>query len=131
MRKLENFRKAVESLSVIFEYDEPYGRLELAGIVALFEMTFEMAWKAMKEALCTYGYAEAQTGFPRSILKLAFKSAMIEDEESWISALTDRNDVTHSYSSEIALTIARRAKSIYFPLFEALLAKLEVDWSEC
>ena len=51
MRKFENFCKALENLKDIFNYEEPYGNVEMTGMVGLFEICFEQAWKAMKEIL--------------------------------------------------------------------------------
>ena len=45
--KLENLERAVASMSAIYDYEEPYGDVELAGIVALFEVTFELSREAM------------------------------------------------------------------------------------
>lgn len=53
MKKVENFLRSYENLKDIFDYEEPYGNVELSGMVALFEICFEQAWKAMKE---TIGY---------------------------------------------------------------------------
>lgn len=41
MKKLDNFQRALASLEKAYDYNEPYGQIELAGIVALFEASFE------------------------------------------------------------------------------------------
>ena len=128
MRKLDNYRRALDSLEQAYAYEEPYGQIELAGIVALFETCFELAWKAMKETLTYYGYAEGQTGSPRTVLKTAFKAGMVDDEGAWLEALADRNNVSHSYNAEVALAIARKAKATYYPLFCRLAEALGRDW---
>ena len=38
MRKFENFCKALENLKDIFNYEEPYGNVEMTGMVGLFEI---------------------------------------------------------------------------------------------
>ena len=83
MKKFENFQRALRNLEEIKKYKEPYEIIELTGQVALFEICFEQSWKAMKEILEYNGYDESRTGSPRSILKLAYQSGMIEDEELW------------------------------------------------
>jgi nucleotidyltransferase substrate binding protein (TIGR01987 family) len=129
MHGLDNLRRALSSMARIYDYDEPYGQVELAGIVALFETCFELSWKAMKHALEYYGYPEAKTGSPRTVLKTAYAAGMIDDEGLWLKAMAARNDMSHSYNQDVALTIARDAKSCYFGLFTKLVATLEADWA--
>lgn len=69
MKKFENFKAALVNLNDIFSYKEPYGNVEIAGMVGLYEICFEQSWKAMKELLENFGYAEGATGSPRTILK--------------------------------------------------------------
>ena len=49
MKKFENFAAALKNLEDIFDYSEPYGNVEMTGLVGLFEVCFEQSWKAMKE----------------------------------------------------------------------------------
>ena len=45
MKKYENFVPAFENLRDIYDYNEPYGNVELNGLVGLFEVCFEQSWK--------------------------------------------------------------------------------------
>ena len=114
----------LQGRSAIYDYEEPYGEVELAGIVAIFEVTFELSWKAMREALQAFGYPEAQTSSPRTVLRTAFAAGMIGDERDWLEALALRNNVTRSYDSEVALGIVRVAKARYYAPFRTLAAEL-------
>ena len=105
MKKYENFCSALCNMKEIYSYQEPFGNVEITGMVGLFEICFEQAWKAMKEVLENYGYAESATGSPRMILKTAYKAGMISDEELWLSALASRNNVAHAYNKGIAMDI--------------------------
>lgn len=49
MKKLDNFESAVKNLKEIYQYEEPYDNVVLTGLVGLYEICFEQAWKAMKE----------------------------------------------------------------------------------
>ncbi len=49
MKKYENFKAALKNPEDISAYEEPYGNVEIAGMVGLYEICFEQAWKAMKE----------------------------------------------------------------------------------
>ena len=128
MKKYENFVAAFENLKDIYDYSEPYGNVELTGLVGLFEVCFEQSWKAMKEILEANGFSEGRTGSPKQILKTAYSAGMIEDEEMWLDALVSRNNVAHAYNKDIALEIVRNTKDTYFKLFETLVMNLKEDW---
>ena len=51
MRKYENFCAALNNMKDIYAYEEPYDSVILTGLVGLFEICFEQAWKMMKEVL--------------------------------------------------------------------------------
>lgn len=52
--------------------NEPYDTVTLTGLVGLYEICFEQAWKMMKEKLEEYGYPESATGSPRTVIKTAY-----------------------------------------------------------
>ena len=81
MKKFDNLQAAIHNLKDIYSDQEPYGNVEMTGMVGLYEICFEQAWKAMKEILTYHGYTEAATGSPRPVLKTAYKEGMIADEE--------------------------------------------------
>ena len=74
MKKFDNLQAAIHNLKDIYSYQEPYGNVEMTGMVGLYEICFEQAWKAMKEILTYHGYAEGATGSPRTVLKTAYKA---------------------------------------------------------
>lgn len=128
MKKYDNFCNAFLNLKDIYDYQEPYTTVEMSGLVALFEICFEQAWKAMKEILEQQGFAEERTGSPKIVLKTAYAAGMIKDEELWMAALNARNNVAHSYNKEIALDIIKQTKELFYKMFEALKVELENDW---
>lgn len=128
MKKYENFKAALTNLKDIYSYQEPYGNVETAGMVGLYEICFEQSWKAMKEFLENQGYSEGATGSPRAILKTAYKAGMIVDEELWLDALISRNNVTHAYNEAIAIDIINRTKEKYYDMFLRLLRTIEQNW---
>ena len=128
MKKVENFFMALNNLKDIHNYEEPYENVVMTGLVALFESCFEQSWKAMKEALEENGFSEGKTGSPKQILKAAYQSGMIRDEELWLDALASRNNVAHSYNEAIALDIIHQTKERYCDMFQELVKVLEKDW---
>jgi nucleotidyltransferase substrate binding protein (TIGR01987 family) len=128
MKKFENFSAALLNLKDMYEYDEPYSNVTLTGLVGLYEICFEQAWKAIKEILEYNGYSESATGSPKTILKTAYQAGMIKDEELWLRALQERNNVAHSYNQNIALGIVASAKSEFYQMFCDLKEELENNW---
>ena len=113
----------------IYNYEEPYDNVVLTGLVGLYEITFEQSWKMMKEILEIHGFAEGATSSPKMILRTAYKAGMIKDEELWLSALQERNNVTHSYNRKIAMEIITQAKQKFYKMFCEL--KEEIECPEC
>lgn len=128
MKKYENFCQALANMKDIYNYDEPYDNVVLTGLVGLYEITFEQSWKMMKEILENHGYEEGATGSPKIILKTAFKAGMIKDEELWLKALRERNNVTHSYNQKIALSIVTQAKEKFYEMFCLLKQEVDENW---
>lgn len=128
MKKYDNFCASLENLEDIYKYEEPYENVVLTGLVALYEICFEQAWKAMKELLENGGAPEAKTGSPKMILKSAYQMGLIADEELWLGALQARNNVAHAYNKAIALDIVQSAKTLYFAMFSALKEEMENNW---
>ena len=128
MKKYENFKSALMNLKDIYFYKEPYGNVEMTGMVGLYEICFEQAWKAMKEILQNAGYAEGATGSPKTILKTAYKAGMIDNEDLWIEALVSRNNVAHAYNQAIALDIVNQTKDKYYDMFVRLEQTIEREW---
>lgn len=128
MKKYENFKAALNNLKDVYNYEEPYGNVEIAGMVGLYKICFEQSWKAMKEILENQGYAEGATGSPRTILKTAYKAGMIDDEKVWLDALVSRNNVAHAYNESIAKDIINQTKNRYYDMFVELSRTIEQGW---
>ena len=128
MKKYDNFCAALRNLKDIYRYEEPYDNVVLTGLVALYEICFEQAWKAMKEIMEYQGIEESATGSPRQILKTAYQTGMIQDESLWLDALASRNNVSHAYNQIIALDIVKKTKESYYDMFCALQKEIEENW---
>ena len=130
MKKYDNFKSAIKNLSDIYDCEEPYSNIEIAGMVGLYEICFEQAWKAMKEILENQGYSEDATGSPKTILKTAYKAGMIDNEELWLDALFSRNNVAHAYNAVIAMDIINQTRTQYYEMFLKLSKIIEQNWLE-
>ena len=128
MKKYENFCVSLENMKDIYNYEEPYDNVVLTGLVGLYEITFEQSWKMMKEILEIHGFAEGATSSLKMILRTAYKAGMIKDEELWLSALQERNNVTHSYNRKIAMGIITQVKQKFYKMFCELKEEIDRNW---
>lgn len=130
MKKYENFYRALNNLEEIYNYSDPYDNVIRTGLVGLYKVCFEQAWKTMKEILEQHGFVEGRTGSPKQILKTAYAAGMISDESLWLEALQARNNVSHSYNEDIALGIISDTKDKFVEMFKSLKAEIEDNWIE-
>lgn len=128
MKKFENLSSALENLKLCRNYSAPYDVVIETGLVNLFSICFEQAWKAMKSVLESHGYSEGRTGSPKMIIKLAYKAGMIQDERGWLELLDRLNEVSHSYNEEVAAAIIEKTKETYLLLFEILEKEIKDKW---
>jgi len=98
----------------------PENPLNRDASIQRFEFTFELAWKALQEALRAEGIDAAS---PKRCLRGAFRQGWVDDEEGWSAMLDDRNRTTHTYDEELARRVyAELAR--YLGLFEALRERM-------
>ncbi len=128
MRKYDNFCAALNNLKDIYLYQEPYDNVTMTGLVGLYEICFVQSWKMMKEILSKHGFEDAATGSPRFIIKTAYQANMIMDEETWLIALTARNNVAHAYNRDVAFDIIRQTKERFYELFCGLKKCVDENW---
>ena len=72
-QRLENFDKALAQLNSATAKDS-YTMLERAGLVRIFEFTFELAWKTLKDLLFCEGY-DVKT--PRGVIRNGLEPAIV------------------------------------------------------
>ena len=115
-QRLENFAKALAQLGKACEQDS-YSDLERAGMVQMFEFTFELAWKTLKDLLFFEGYDEKT---PRSVIRRSFEVEYLteEDAEAFLDALKKRNLLSHTYEEEVAEAALALIKQTYFPVLK-------------
>ncbi len=112
IQRFSNFERAFLLLQDSLK-TEQLSILERAGLIQFFEMTFELAWKLLKD------YEEIE-GFivktPREAIKQAFQSGLISNGHDWIDALQDRNLTAHTYNEETAIAVEAKIRAKYFRL---------------
>lgn len=123
---LYNFSNALDRfVSAVERYEEfkneGFEDVYLDLIVKRFEFTYEMSWKALKRYLEFLGFEPKN---PRATFKEAYSQGLIEDEDTWLEMIEQRNLTSHIYDeSEIEEILNKR--ELYKETFLKLKAKLE------
>lgn len=116
-KRYESFKNSLSSLSEARERDMT-DSFVLSGTSAKFSITFDLAWKVMKDILVQY---YAITGFvagsPREVLRESFQANLIEGDE-WMEMLKVRNLLAHDYDGIIVKNSCQTIVDVYITKFE-------------
>ncbi len=120
MKKLDNFTNCLAILAnADFKMAET-NDIYRTGIIGQFNLTFELAWKALQEIMRMHSVAEAATGSPREILQLAYKVGFINDPEIWLLMLKKRNTSVHIYNEDEVDEMIVLIRDGFIPAFTVL-----------
>lgn len=135
MKKLDNF---VNCLTILADADFKMAEtndIYRTGIIGQFNLTFELAWKALQEVMRKHSVEEASTGSPREILQLGYKIGFFDDSETWLLMLKKRNTSVHIYNENEIDEMIMLIRDSFIPAFlvlkDVLVKKLkeaESDW---
>ena len=102
----------------------------LSGMVQMFNLSFDLAWKVMKDIITEYhGVLEYPTGSPRETLRMANSVGLIEDD-TWLEMLRARNNLAHDYDGELAVRYFEKITSTYDDLMEKFRNNAAVYYRE-
>ena len=136
MKKLDNFSNCLDILKdADFEMannDDIYR----TGVIGQFNLTFELAWKALQAVLRLHGAEGAETGSPREILQLGYKLGFVDDAAVWLLMLKKRNTSVHIYDEDEVDEMLLLIRDSFVPAVIRLrdtlkvkAAEAEVDWN--
>ena len=107
--KIENFRKSLAKFeNADFTRNDP-NDFYCEGVLLHFSLTFELAWK----------------GSPREILKAAYKTRFIDNENLWLLMADSRNILSHVYNEDNAQEYFNLLRDDLIPELKKLLKTLE------
>lgn len=111
-RRFESFRNSLDSLAEAKQRDMS-DSFVLSGTSAKFSITFDLAWKVMKDILVQY-YAITGfvTGSPREVLRESFQANLISGDE-WMEMLKIRNQLAHDYDGAIVKAHCEQIVNVY------------------
>lgn len=136
MKKLDNFTNCLLVLAnADFKLAET-NDIYRTGIIGQFNLTFELAWKALQEIMRLHSVEGTATGSPREILQLGYKIGFINDSEVWLLMLKKRNTSVHIYNEDEIDEMIMLIRDSFIPAFivlkDMLVKKLDVaesDWT--
>lgn len=122
-QRFENFTKALSQLTAACKKGE-YSDLERAGLVQMFEFTFELGWKTLKDLQFYEGFTD---NTPREVIRRAFEVEYLteSDTELWLDALVKRNILSHTYNENTAREAERLIVGVYHPMLRRLFDVLD------
>lgn len=124
MKKLDNFSNCLNILkSADFEFANENDIYRM-GVIGQFNLTFELAWKALQAVLREHGAKGAETGSPREILQLGYKLDFVKDSAVWLTMLKKRNTSVHIYDEDEIDEMLLLIRDSFTPAFIALEALL-------
>ncbi|RMF86148.1 MAG: hypothetical protein D6739_03595 [Nitrospirae bacterium] len=122
-RRRQGFHRALRQLEAACRQTS-YTDLERAGLVQVFEFTFELAWKCLRDHLLYEGFRVAS---PRETLRQGFASGLLEETEveALLDALEKRNLLAHTYDEKTAEAAVQLIRDRFFPALRRVAASLE------
>ena len=130
MKKLDNFANCLNVLKKADFALANDNEIYRTGIIGQFNITFELAWKALQEVLKIHGAAGAETGSPREILQLGYKFGFIDEQSVWLTMLKKRNMSVHIYNEEEIDEVLLLIRDSFIPAFDVLKDTLRKKFDE-
>lgn len=135
MKKLDNFSNCLNVLKNADFKLADNNEIYRTGVIGQFNLTFELAWKALQEILKLHGAEEASTGSPREMLQLGYTLGFVDDSAVWLLMLKKRNTSVHIYNEDEVDEMILLIRDSFIPAFVVLektlqdkLSEAEDDW---
>ena len=120
MKKIENFSNCLNVLKTADYNLANENEIYRTGVIGQFNLTFELAWKALQAVLRLHGAEVSSSGSPREILQAGFKAGFIENSVVWLSMLKKRNESTHIYDEAEINEMLLLIRDSFVPAFTVL-----------
>ena len=120
-QRFQNFEKALKHLQEAVDKTN-LSDLEKAGVIQIYEFTFELAWKTVKDYLVEKG---VEVKFPRDVMKEGFKYELFDDGDLWMDMLQKRNLMSHTYDESNAELAYNFIVEQYYQALESVYLKLK------
>lgn len=117
-QRFDNFTNALARLENA-DRQEKYSDLERAGLVQMFEFSFELAWKTLKDLLFYEGF---DVKSPREVIRKSFEMEYLDEvaTETLLDAMKKRTLLSHVYEEKMAENAVSLIKERYLPVLKEL-----------
>jgi nucleotidyltransferase substrate binding protein (TIGR01987 family) len=117
-QRFSNFSRALSLLREAMEEDVfSLKQLEKEGIIQRFEYTFELAWKVLKDKMEFDGIVLDQIS-PKAVVRQAFAAKYINDPDTWLKMIGDRNLMSHTYDFVKFEAVIQSIADSYLPMLD-------------
>lgn len=130
MKKMDNFLKCFHVLKQADFAFAAKNEIYRTGVVGQFNLTFELAWKALQQVLRVHGVQEAETGSPREIFQSGYKVGFLENPAVWLLMLKKGNFSVHLYNEAEIDELLLLIQDQFIPAFEQLGKTLQQKLAE-
>jgi len=119
-QRLTNYNRALDQLdaAVSLANQRLLSTLEQYGVVHCFENTHELGWNVLRDYLKDRGTQQLYGS--KDTVREAFAVGLIEDGETWMGMIRDRNLSSHTYNIAVANAIVGRVINTYIHAFKKL-----------
>jgi nucleotidyltransferase substrate binding protein (TIGR01987 family) len=129
-QRFSNFSRALSLLREAMEEDVfSLKQLEKEGIIQRFEYTFELAWKVLKDKMEFDGIVLDQIS-PKTVVRQAFAAKYINDPDTWLKMIGDRNLMSHTYDFVKFEAVIQSIADSYLPMLDEWYFSLLMDANE-
>ncbi len=125
VQRYGNFKRALESLKEAHgsSNSRKLSVLERLGMIRLFELTYELSWKVMKDFLQARGVSDLYGS--RDAIREAFRLNLVTDGEPWMKMIQTRNLCTHTYDESTMTNVLELISDVYLDLFVTFSGTME------
>jgi len=117
-QRFNNFQRAFLLLREAMELEpDALSQLEKEGIIQRFEYTFELAWKMLKDRMEFDGIVLDKIS-PKAVVREAFATKYIDDAETWLKMIGDRNLMSHNYDFTKFEAVINTIREQYLPMLD-------------
>ena len=128
-KKFENYCLNLKVLSKA-KNEDLNNEFIVSGIIDKFFVQFELGWKVLKELIKYEGKSIANSGSPREIIKAAYSIYSFIDEDTWLSMLKARNDMSHISDGNAARNLVNLILDNYIPEFIKLKDEIQAYYGD-
>lgn len=122
IQRFANYKRALSQLEKFIAKGQ-LNELEEQGLIQAFEYTHELAWNVLRDYLREQGKFDINGS--RDATREAFKLDLIQDGDSWMDMIKDRNRTSDTYNKATADMIAKNITERYFALYITLRETME------